>query len=989
MVPFYLDVDGATHQANFDTNTQAHLRLVALTMRDSGGTTLYSAAWIPSDGRSWVACNGVNYADLLQFFAKWQEQGMEMKLVTSTETLFSAVMEATNTGTQFNSNLTDGPVSSSGTTPPVWVTAIGTAPVGDGTTGLAWLLVSIGAPAAWVAEKLYARGALVTDSNGNLQQAKTAGTSGMTPPVWAQGSTAVPVTDGANGLSWILVSIGAPAQWADQRSYAQGALVTDSNGNLQQAETTLTLANAINTHQQLVSNLAARAIAIYGVAGVNRRYAVVFEPCQENWTIRQGDVDAQWDTDAVTTEAISAFFNDLRYRPTLLTYSAEGSVVSVFRDNSIGADNWTASNGVTASAITATYNCFNDRGLWPLSLSVNPTNDTFACVMVTTETPLQRQWSVVGSDIADLGGKLDPLIQNLMQSPTWPAVGHPRVISIAIGYQQRLMFAKAYTWAEPTYPIATPTSLFRMASCSKPITSTAIGRLLQDGLLADTDTVAMIGLTPAPIPGPPTPEFAAAFDSITINELRTHRTGLQPTGGSDATIAAAYGHPTPISIYESVAYSMTNATISLDNWNGAYAGFPSSTTLQVWYANCNYALLGLIARTATKGLYTTYVQEKIFSALGLTRPYVGASLHSQRATLEVQHHSSYPSSVGQNWVTADPPYVGSGYGTGDSENFEAFEDWSISTVDYASILAAIGVANPGNYPILNSASIATMFTKIDPTGVQDNFTLGGLFWETSQAGATVFAHDGGWSTGGLNIASWVISRSDGISATVFMNMDDPGPFGNFAWGLGPEQLQGFLDCVTWPATGDLFPSFGIASFLLITTTALPRGIVGTSYSVTIAAAGGTTPYVFSISRSSPPPGLTLNSSGVISGTPTGNGGTASFTVQATDSSTPPQVMAAALAITVYTALGITTTSLPAATKGIAYSETIAAGGGESPYALSLNSGSLPAGLAIDRSSGLISGTPSGPRGTASFTVQVTDSSSPPQTATANLSIKVH
>jgi CubicO group peptidase (beta-lactamase class C family) len=422
--------------------------------------------------------------------------------------------------------------------------------------------------------------------------------------------------------------------------------------------------------------------------------------------------------------------------------------------------------------------------------------------MVTAETPLPRQFSVIGSDIANLTGVIDPLVQNLMQNGGWSFIGRPRAISIAITYQQRLMFAKAYTWADATYPITNPTSLFRLASCSKPITSTAIGLLLEDGIILDGDTVAMLGLNPAPGGA-----FPPGYDSITITELRSHRSGLQPVGGSDQTIAAAYGHPTPISIFEYVAYGLTGATID--------PGFPSLTTLKVEYQNYNYALLGLIIRKATNGLYTAYVQSKVLTPLGLTRPCVGASLHVQRATLEVQHHSSYPSSVGQNAVTLNPPLVGYGYGTGVSENLEGFEDWSFSTVDYAAVLAGIGVANQGKFPILNQQSVTTFFTKIDPTGTQDNFTLGGLFWATSPAGATVFGHNGDWSSGGLNIASWIISRSDGVSAAIFMNMDDAGGvLGNFAWGnqQGHGQFQVALDGAQWPAIGDLFPTFGVPAF---------------------------------------------------------------------------------------------------------------------------------------------------------------------------------
>jgi len=69
--------------------------------------------------------------------------------------------------------------------------------------------------------------------------------------------------------------------------------------------------------------------------------------------------------------------------------------------------------------------------------------------------------------------------------------------------------------------------------------------------------------------------------------------------------------------------------------------------------------------------------------------------------------------------------------------------------------------------------------------------------------------------------------------------------------------------------------------LTITTAALPAGTVGTAYSATLAATGGTPPYTWSIASGALPTGLTLAaSSGAISGTPTATG-TANFTVKVT------------------------------------------------------------------------------------------------------------
>jgi len=86
--------------------------------------------------------------------------------------------------------------------------------------------------------------------------------------------------------------------------------------------------------------------------------------------------------------------------------------------------------------------------------------------------------------------------------------------------------------------------------------------------------------------------------------------------------------------------------------------------------------------------------------------------------------------------------------------------------------------------------------------------------------------------------------------------------------------------------------------LAITTTSLPGGLLNVSYSATLTASGGTTPYTWAIASGSLPTGLLLNSgTGGISGTPTATG-TFSFTVQVTDSSNPGQTTTKALSIVI-------------------------------------------------------------------------------------------
>ena len=78
---------------------------------------------------------------------------------------------------------------------------------------------------------------------------------------------------------------------------------------------------------------------------------------------------------------------------------------------------------------------------------------------------------------------------------------------------------------------------------------------------------------------------------------------------------------------------------------------------------------------------------------------------------------------------------------------------------------------------------------------------------------------------------------------------------------------------------------------------------------------------------------------------------------------------------------------PTATSSVAYSQTLSAAGGMTPYTWSVVSGSLPAGLSLGSSTGMISGTPT-TANTYNFTVRVTDSQGTPDTDDQALSITV-
>jgi uncharacterized repeat protein (TIGR02543 family) len=159
------------------------------------------------------------------------------------------------------------------------------------------------------------------------------------------------------------------------------------------------------------------------------------------------------------------------------------------------------------------------------------------------------------------------------------------------------------------------------------------------------------------------------------------------------------------------------------------------------------------------------------------------------------------------------------------------------------------------------------------------------------------------------------------------------------------------------------------STLILNPSTLPDGIAGVAYSQTLTALAGTSPYTFVVSSGSLPSGLSLDSDGIISGSPIAHGAS-SFTVTVTDFNgcTGNQVYS----LTINCAdITMSPTSLPAGDSGVAYNQPITASGGIGPYVFTLTNGTLPSGLSLT-SAGVLSGTTDA-IGSYNITITATDS----------------
>jgi hypothetical protein len=154
----------------------------------------------------------------------------------------------------------------------------------------------------------------------------------------------------------------------------------------------------------------------------------------------------------------------------------------------------------------------------------------------------------------------------------------------------------------------------------------------------------------------------------------------------------------------------------------------------------------------------------------------------------------------------------------------------------------------------------------------------------------------------------------------------------------------------------------------VSPKAPPDGFVGTPYSFTFGADGGSAPHTFRIDSGALPPGLAISDEGAVTGTPTA-GGSWSFYVQATDSwGLKSEVR---FTINIGQKLTVSTNGLLDATVGVPYSQALATTGGKAS-GWSVTSGALPPGLALS-GAGVISGTPTA-IGASTFIVTATSGS---------------
>ncbi len=332
--------------------------------------------------------------------------------------------------------------------------------------------------------------------------------------------------------------------------------------------------------------------------------------------------------------------------------------------------------------------------------------------------------------------------------------------ALAVVYHGRLVVARGYGVADlETRESVAPTSLFRIASLSKPITAVAVLQLVEAGKLRlDTRIDALLSPQPLQRAGAPVDERLREID---IRQLLHHTAGFDRALSYDPMfrsieIATALDVPPPAEPEHIVRHE----------W-GRRLDFDPGTRYA--YSNFGYSLLGRAIEKATGRAYEDHVARSVLEPLGIRNMRLGHTLWQQRAEGEVRYHHAppveSPAVIGPIGQPAPEPY-GSWY----HESLDAHGGWIASAIDLARFIAAFD--DEERCPLLSPSMVRRMWER--PPGLAGFEADGRPRAAYYACGWMVRPRSNGkancWHTGSLpGTAALLVRRHDGIDWALLFN----------------------------------------------------------------------------------------------------------------------------------------------------------------------------------------------------------------------------
>lgn len=347
--------------------------------------------------------------------------------------------------------------------------------------------------------------------------------------------------------------------------------------------------------------------------------------------------------------------------------------------------------------------------------------------------------------------------------------------TFALSKNGKLVYMRAFGHADIAKTEETqPYHMFRIASISKPITSVAVNKLIEDGLLNYSDKV----FGPNGILANNTEINAAnvsdnrVFD-ITVQQLLEHSGGWNRDVDCITGAATPYGwdpgHCDPIGFPLHVSASLGTAnpvseTSLIRFLMEKGLNFTPGTAYS--YSNIGYLALGLVIEEVTGKSYEQYVKDRLLTPIGAHDMYIGKNMLADKREREGEYLGNGYNSLDVYGNNTSVPWE---YGGWNLEAMDAHGGWIASSRDLVRLLVAVdGFQTKPD--LINSLTISNMTTP----GANNNSYAQG--WSVNSAGNW-------WHTGALDGTASIWARTmNGYTWAIILNKRIiDGNAGNF-WG---------------------------------------------------------------------------------------------------------------------------------------------------------------------------------------------------------------
>lgn len=355
--------------------------------------------------------------------------------------------------------------------------------------------------------------------------------------------------------------------------------------------------------------------------------------------------------------------------------------------------------------------------------------------------------------------------------------------AVALARNGEIVMSEAYGLADKSASVpVTTSSLFRLASLSKPVTAAAVLKLHEAGSL-DLEARVFDILTGIEPPSGATvdPRLAA----VTVADLLRHSGGWDRDASFDPMfrsreIAAAFGAAPPADAAQIIRYMMGQP---LDHDPGTiYA-----------YSNYGYCLLGRIIERVTGEPYETYVQAAVLGPAGASGMRLGRSLAADRAPGEVVYYDYAGAPLAPSVFNVGSSFVPWPYGGFAIEPMDSHGGWLASAADLLRVLLVVD-GRSGTPDILQPATIGLMTARPPLAEYASSATYYGFGWMIRPVGSDA----NWWHTGSLPGASTIMVRAANGLAWVALFNSRPSSADAFFNELDSELWRAVNGVTEWP-----------------------------------------------------------------------------------------------------------------------------------------------------------------------------------------------